>query len=179
MIEEQLRRILHEVAGEVSATPGHRRVIAKARRRIAATSALLVLFVATAAVTSAAVLRSASPVSDVGPAEEGVVLERGERVLPEPGHLGVSTPVEDQATVFAIRAVAHAGLMDPLGYFFGFTSIEEADGGWRVGFGGGRCGVWESDEGTYETCKPLSGEDRAGNAVEDAWLEVGLEDGTW
>ncbi|HVF53753.1 MAG TPA: hypothetical protein VNC78_09140 [Actinomycetota bacterium] len=102
-----------------------------------------------------------------------------DRVEPTPGVRGVETPLPDQAAVFAIRAVAAAGLLDPLGYLYTFTSITETPEAWRVGFGGGRCGVWEEPEGRVETCKPLSGRDQLGNPKEDSWLTVSLTDGGW
>lgn len=91
---------------------------------------------------------------------------------------------QEEAEVFAFRAVAATGLMDPHGArSFGFTYRDDTTrtgSGWRVGFATMDCAPRKSDEGLEFTCTGLSGEDpNTGNAVTDAYVTVALDGGTW
>lgn len=179
MIEERLRRVLHEAAAEVPVLPtGQARVLRRARRRIVfASIAFVIIVLASFAGVSAVVVWAAREPSSIKPVQPPIPNEN--QPSPQPGRLGVDTPESDRAAVFAIRAVASAGLLDPLGYHYGFTSVEAAGDEWEVGFGSNRCGIWGEGEERVETCRPLSGEDDRGNAIEDSWLTVHLEGGAW
>ncbi len=77
--------------------------------------------------------------------------------------------------MFTVRALATAGLFDPLGDFYSFSEEVKPvdDATWRVGFGRSRCGIFTNRKGeTYETCKSVSGET-------DAWITVALRGGRW
>ncbi len=76
----------------------------------------------------------------------------------------------DQAATFAIRAVAHAGLLDPLGQYYGYEAIVPYEDRWVVAF---RTATCYRDE-RVETCDPNAGSRE--EPVEDAWLEVAVED---
>lgn len=109
---------------------------------------------------------AASSTPDVQEAREGEVVEE--------------IPVHFQAEIFAFRALAATGLMDPFGArSYNWTYEEdtsETDDGWRVGFAASDC----EPKGNTFTCTGLSGEDPDnGNALTDTWVTVGLEDDQW
>lgn len=84
-----------------------------------------------------------------------------------------------RAEIFAFRALAHTGLMDPYGsrsYLWTYEDdTTETDDGWRVGFSPADC----EPNGNVFTCTGLSGENALGNALTDTYLHVGLDDGIW
>ncbi|HVF52374.1 MAG TPA: hypothetical protein VNC78_02080 [Actinomycetota bacterium] len=82
--------------------------------------------------------------------------------------------IEDYRVItFALRAVAQAGLMDPLGDFFEYKGINNTPDGWRVTFASSTC--YRRDGG--ETCEPNAREDAHGNAMADSHFDVVLVDG--
>ena len=87
---------------------------------------------------------------------------------------------QTRAEIFAFRALARNGLMDPVGRrTYNWTYEEDTtrtEMGWLVGFAASDC----APRGSSHTCRGLSGEDPAlGNAISDTWLEVGLVDRHW
>jgi hypothetical protein len=97
-------------------------------------------------------------------------------VTGEPGvRSGVRPEAErGRAEVFAIRALADAGLYDPLGDFYTYRGAARSlSDDWELAFRRLRCGRF----GIVETCRPVTGsiEDEAS----DAWLAVTLDDGRW
>ena len=87
---------------------------------------------------------------------------------------------QTRAEIFAFRALAKTGLIDPYGArSYNWTYGEdttETESGWRVGFAASDC----EPKGNRFTCTGLSGEDpELGNALTDTYLHVGVEDGTW
>ncbi|HZJ48393.1 MAG TPA: hypothetical protein VFD97_05090 [Acidimicrobiia bacterium] len=108
--------------------------------------------------------------------------EPEETMSPTPEEPGIDEAMseQEQAEVFAFRAVADTGLMDPFGkrsYLFTYVDdTTETDSGWRIGFAASDC---EPRKGTI-TCRGLSGEDPdLGNALTDTYVTVGLSDGQW
>jgi hypothetical protein len=86
----------------------------------------------------------------------------------------------EQAEVFAFRAVAATGLMNPFGSrSFGFTYRDDTtrtDIGWRIGFAAMDC----EPKGDAHTCRGLSGDDPSnGNALTDTYVTVALDNGAW
>lgn len=89
-------------------------------------------------------------------------------------------PERQQAEIFAFRAVAATGLMNPFAkrsYNFTYRNdTTETERGWRVGFAANDC----HPKNAVFTCRGLSGEDaRRGNAITDTFVIVSLEDGAW
>lgn len=87
---------------------------------------------------------------------------------------------QTRAEVFAFRALAATGLMDPYGArTYNWTYEEdttETEGSWRVGFAASDC----EPKGTTQTCTGLSGEDpELGNALTDTYVTVALQDDEW
>ena len=85
---------------------------------------------------------------------------------------------QERAEVFAFRALADTGLMNPFGKrSYNFTYADDttqADDGWRIGFAASDC---EPRGGAF-TCRGLSGEDpELGNALTDTFVTVALGDG--
>ncbi len=79
---------------------------------------------------------------------------------------------QDQAEVFAIRALAANDLYDPLGTLYGFRDdVQRTEGGWRIGFSASKC--------TPRTCTAMSGTDESGHGLVDSWLRVALKDSHW
>jgi TolB protein len=110
-----------------------------------------------------------------------------ESAEPPAAHAGEAlveeTSEQQQAEIFAFRAVAAEGLMDPHGsrsYLFTYAddTTRTADG-WRIGFASSDCEPQQTDEGFHFTCRGLSGEDELGNALTDTYVSVGLHDGLW
>jgi hypothetical protein len=89
-------------------------------------------------------------------------------------------PEKRRAEIFAFRALAATGLMDPLSartysWLYAPDAIRE-DGQWRVGFAASDC----APRPTVLTCRLLSGKDPDRDSeVLDTFLIVALEDGTW
>lgn len=99
---------------------------------------------------------------------------------PLPGEVVEEIPDRFQAEIFANRALAATGLIDPHGArSYNWTTeaeTTETDDGWRVGFAASDC----EPKGNVFTCTGLSGEDpNDGNALTDTWVTVRLEEGRW
>lgn len=89
-------------------------------------------------------------------------------------------PEQTRAEIFAFRALAHTGLMDPYGarsYNWTYRDdTTETEGSWRVGFAAIDC----APANNTQTCTGMSGEDpNDGNALTDTYLLVTLNDGQW
>lgn len=82
-------------------------------------------------------------------------------------------PVTQQAATFALRAIAHAGLFDPLGDYYDYQEITSSDERWVVSFVASHC--YRNEE--VETCDPYQG--RSDHLVPDAWLEIEERDGSF
>jgi hypothetical protein len=94
------------------------------------------------------------------------------------------TSKRQQAEIFAFRAVAATGLMDPFGArSYNFTYADDTtrtENGWRVGFAASDCEPQRTGDGFGFTCRGLSGEDPdLGNALTDTYVIVRLDDGLW
>jgi hypothetical protein len=90
---------------------------------------------------------------------------------------------QEQARVFAFRALAASGLMDPFGKR-SYTYVDGAhnsrtDGGWRIGFAAIDCRPRQTSGHYVFTCRGLSGEDRLGNARTDTYVTANLKAGRW
>ena len=124
--------------------------------------------------TSACGPTGSSPQQDTGE-----VRPASESGAPAPNREIVEEMTEqERAEVFAFRALADTGLMNPFGKrSYNFTSADDttqADDGWRIGFAASDC---EPRGGTF-TCRGLSGEDpELGNALTDTFVTVALGDG--
>lgn len=81
------------------------------------------------------------------------------------------SPTAQQAVTVALHALVGAGLFDPLGDYYSYEAVSEADGVWTVSFVASRCYRTER----VETCDPYQG--RSDHYVPDAWLEVAEADG--
>jgi hypothetical protein len=146
------------------------------RRRLA--SALVALVLAAGGTTLA--IRALTP--DERPGASPTPSESS----PSPGADEVIEEMteQDRAEVFAFRAVAASGLMDPFGNrSYLFTSREDttrkADG-WRIGFAASDCEPRSSEQASSFTCRGLSGEDpELGNALTDTFVTVNLDRGAW
>jgi hypothetical protein len=87
---------------------------------------------------------------------------------------------QEEAEIFAFRALAHTGLMNPFGKrSYNFTSADDTtqrDDGWRIGFAASDC---QPRDGAF-TCRGLSGEDpELGNALTDTFVIVRLVNHEW
>lgn len=91
-------------------------------------------------------------------------------------------PQKDQAEIFAFRAVAGAGLMDPLGdrtFLFSRSDYTRPKSdGWEVGFVLHDCSQQTAGD-DEQGCTWTSGEDNNGMPFPDTFVDVALEDGTW
>ena len=76
----------------------------------------------------------------------------------------------DQAATFGVRAIAHAGLLDPLGQYYSYDGIVQHDDRWVMAFRSSTC---YRDE-KVETCDPNTG--TRNESYPDAWLEIAIED---
>jgi hypothetical protein len=88
---------------------------------------------------------------------------------------------QEKAEVFAFRALAATGLMDPFGkrsYNFTYEddTTDTPQGGWRVGFAASDC---RPRHGGH-SCRGVSGEHpETGNALADTFVVVELNGGVW
>ncbi|HEX2057140.1 MAG TPA: hypothetical protein VHI71_02120 [Actinomycetota bacterium] len=82
------------------------------------------------------------------------------------------SPTSQQAVTVALHALVEAGLFDPLGDYYSYEAVSEADGVWTVSFVASHCYRTER----VETCDPYQGRDD--HTVPDAWLEVTESDGS-
>jgi hypothetical protein len=82
-------------------------------------------------------------------------------------------PLTQQAATFAIRAIAHAGLLDPLGEYYSYETIFAGEDGWVVSFVASHC--YQNDR--VETCDPYQG--RGEDLEPDAWVEISDADGAF
>ncbi|HZJ52121.1 MAG TPA: hypothetical protein VFF07_15070, partial [Actinomycetota bacterium] len=100
---------------------------------------------------------------------------------PREGELVEEIPEQQRAEVFAFRALADTGLMDPFGErSFNWTyeddTAQTPQGSWRIGFAASDCEPGSNSIG----CHGLSGEDpETGNALADTFVVVELNVGTW
>ena len=89
------------------------------------------------------------------------------------------TTEQDRAEIFAFRAMAATGLMDPHGSrSYGFTYAEDTSqtgDGWQIGFAAMDCAPKKNSQ----TCKGSSGEDERGNAITDTYIGVRFEKKRW
>lgn len=80
-----------------------------------------------------------------------------------------STWESDRAASFAVRALAHAGLLDPTGDLHSYEGIHEAEGEWTVTFE-----VWDCSQSVeLGRCLDSSSDARLSVSVEDGRLLVG------
>jgi len=91
---------------------------------------------------------------------------------------------QEQAEIFAFRAVAATGLMNPFGErSYHFTSRDDTTRtaeGWRIGFAASDCEPRMTRQGLVFTCRGLSGEDpELGNSSTDTFVTVSLDDRKW
>ncbi|HEV2754384.1 MAG TPA: hypothetical protein VG318_01230 [Actinomycetota bacterium] len=175
MLEDRLRGALERAVGEAAiAEAVDYAVVRRARRRVALTA--LVGALACVALTVTGVKVVAAGLGDDG----------GRAVQPahdDDVHKPVvreEIPEEFRAEIFAFRALAATGLMDPLSSrTYNWTYDDDTafeDGRWSVGFAASDC----APKGSGQTCTGLSGEDpELGNARTDTFVVVALEDGTW
>ena len=77
----------------------------------------------------------------------------------------------DQAATYGIRAIAHAGLLDPLGQYYGYDGILQHEDRWVIAFRSSTC--YRNEQ--METCDPNSGTRE--EHFPDAWLEITIRDG--
>lgn len=94
----------------------------------------------------------------------------GSTLMPAHASRSAGDDLTDQAATFSIRAIAHAGLLDPLGQYYGYEAIVPYEGRWVVAF---RTSTCYSNE-RVETCDPNAGSRE--EPVEDAWIELVVED---
>lgn len=78
---------------------------------------------------------------------------------------------QDQAEVFAIRALRTVGLYEPADRIYFVQKVEPLPKGWSVSLAGSTCNI--------RTCRGLSGNDQLGNSVIDSSVTVLLDDGNW
>jgi hypothetical protein len=91
---------------------------------------------------------------------------------------------QEQAEVFAFRALAATGLMNPFGErSYNFTYEDDTtrtDAGWRIGFVASDCKPRMAGAGYSFTCTGLSGDHpETGNALADTFMIVGLGNQQW
>jgi hypothetical protein len=89
---------------------------------------------------------------------------------------------QEQAQVFAVRALAATGLMDPFGkpsYWYTYRDdTTKTEAGWRIGFAASDC-LPRKWNGSYAfTCRGLSGENDSG-ALTDTFVTVSLTNRRW
>ena len=100
---------------------------------------------------------------------------------PREGEVVEEMTEQQRAEVFAFRALAKTGLMDPFGKrSFNWTyeddTVHTPQGSWRIGFAASDC----EPRGGLFTCRGLSGEDpETGNALADTFVVVELSEGAW
>jgi hypothetical protein len=82
-------------------------------------------------------------------------------------------PMTQQAATFALRAIAQAGLFDPLGDYYDYREITSSDDRWVVSFVASHC--YRNEQ--LETCDPYQG--RSDHLVPDAWLEIAERDSSF
>lgn len=75
----------------------------------------------------------------------------------------------DQAATYAIRNIAQAGLLDPLGQYYGYSGILDLEDRWVISFQSNTC--YDSEE-LYH-CDPNTGS--RDDPQDDAWLEIRVE----
>lgn len=86
---------------------------------------------------------------------------------------GQPDPMSQQAATYAIRAIASAGLLDPLGQYYSYKSVVSLEDRWVVSFASSTC---YRDE-HIETCDPNTDTDGDGYGETDAWLEIAIDQG--
>lgn len=99
-----------------------------------------------------------------------VVLLVSTLLAPASAGLPEGDDLTDQAATFAIRGIAEAGLLDPLGQYYGYDGILRFEDRWVIAFRSGTC--YRNEE--VETCDPNTGTREAQHT--DAWLEIAIED---
>lgn len=168
-LETRLRRDLSDLSQESPRPPEEVAILRKASVRKGAVAGAGVTGVIAAVVGGLVIFSMITP-------ELPEPTERTDRVVRD------YAPPAQRAEVFAIRALADAGLFDPRGDYYSFSEdIEQAGAeAWKIGFGASRCGWFTNKKGArVKTCKALSGDDRQGNARTDSWMTVALSDDTW
>lgn len=76
----------------------------------------------------------------------------------------------DQAATFGIRAIAHAGLLDPLGQYYGYDGIVRPGERWVIAFQSSTC--YRNER--VETCDPNTGTREDPHT--DAWVEITVDE---
>jgi hypothetical protein len=150
----------------------------RARRRVGVVLSLvaIVALVSTAIALVPTKRASESSITDTNPAPE---------VTDQNGGLVEDMTQQEQAEVFAFRALAATELMNPFGkrsYNFTYEpDTTETSAGWRIGFAASDCEPRQDSEGSYSfTCRGLSGEDpQSGNALTDTFVTVTLSNKRW
>jgi len=150
----------------------------RTRRR----AGVVLSLVAIVAFTSAAIALvptkrdSESSITDTNPPPE---------MSDQNGAVVESMTEQEQAEIFAFRALAATELMNPFGkrsYNFTYEpDTTETSTGWRIGFAASDCEPRQGSDGFYSfTCRGLSREDpQSGNALADTFVTVTLADNHW
>ncbi|HEX2050140.1 MAG TPA: hypothetical protein VHJ34_05825 [Actinomycetota bacterium] len=194
-MSDDLRRRLHVAAESLPAARGDAREVVRAGRRTLrarrwATCVVVALVAALAWSVAPVAGERGGPALPADGGRDGAT--RGDALGRDPGpplrdgvrvtRNGVVEPIDERqaAEIFAFRALAHTGLMEPLATrTYNFTYDDDTirtDDGWRVGFAASDC----APRGSSQTCTPLSGEHHEdGNARADSHLTVRLEDDRW
>lgn len=94
----------------------------------------------------------------------------GSALTPATASLPEGDDLTDQAATFGIRAIADAGLLDPLGQYYGYDGIVRHEDRWVMSFRSSTC--YRNED--VETCDPNTGTRQ--EIHDDAWLELAIED---
>lgn len=101
--------------------------------------------------------------------------------VPREGEVVEEMTEQQRAEVFAFRALAATGLMDPFGkrslnWTYEDDTVQTPRGSWRISFAASDC----APRGGHFTCRGLSGDDpETGNALADTFLVVALNESVW
>jgi hypothetical protein len=149
-------------------------------RRLATIAVALVVFAAAGAFVWLAIGPRAAHRNAAVPGDTGATGLSGPSDTGPVG--GITEPIseEQQADIFAFRAVAAVGLMDPHGErVLTFTYADDTtrtSDGWQVGFAAADCKPRDG----ISTCRGLSGEDpETGNAITDTHVAVTSDGSAW
>lgn len=173
MIEQRLIDALHSEAENIETGDADHKVLRRATRRVVfsltAMSVLVLGFIAALSWINLDDLSLDQRIAHTPPRPPS----SGEGFIED-------VPIETRAEIFAFRAVAAVGLMDPYGtHTYNWTyrdDTTETTDGWRIGFAASDC----APRGNVQTCRGLSGEDpELGNALTDTYVSVTLAEGTW
>jgi hypothetical protein len=90
----------------------------------------------------------------------------GSTLAPAHASLPPGDDLTDQAATFGIRAIAQAGLLDPLDQYYGYDGIVRYEDRWVIAFQSSTC--YRNER--VETCDPNAGSRE--EPISDAWLEI-------